>query len=100
MKLIDRLNSVSEANKGKKNSDMDKEGIIILNKKMKFRLFVCLSVRLHFCARGLTRHTYLVLARSLKSWEGFRPGFVAFGCFWPELLAIIGTKVEKWPKNG
>ena len=46
------------------------------------------------------RHTYLVLARSLKSWEGFRPGFVEFGHFWPELRAIIGTKVEKWPKNG
>ena len=42
----------------------------------------------------------MVLARSLKSWEGFRPGFVGFGHFWPELRAIIGTKVEKWPKMG
>ena len=65
-------------------------------------LFVCLSV----CASLLLRqrfdrrYTYLVLARSLKSWERFRPGFVAFGHFWPELRAIIGTKVENGKKIG
>ena len=69
---------------------------------MKFRLFVCVSV----CPLPLQRqrfdhrYTFLVLAHSLKSWEGFRPGFVGFGHFWPELRAIIGTKVEKWAKMG
>ena len=28
-------------------------------------------------------------------WE-VRLGFVPFGRFWPELQAIIGSKVEKW----
>ena len=32
--------------------------------------------------------------------ERFSPGLVPFGRFWPELRAIIGTKVEKWPKMG
>ena len=31
---------------------------------------------------------YLVMARSPMSWERFRPGFVPFGRFWPELRAI------------
>ena len=36
----------------------------------------------------------------MKLWECFRPGFVAFGNFWPELRAIIGTKVENGQKIG
>ena len=60
--------------------------------------YVCMYVRSSFIAgqRFDRRYTYLVLARSPISWERFRPGFVPFGRFWPELRAIKGSKVEKW----
>ena len=69
---------------------------------MKFRLSACVRVcssriaghRLH------RRYTSLVSARSLKSWERFRPGFVGFGQLQRHLRAIIGSKVENMAKNG